>query len=410
MSRLSRRRILVTWGVATAVLLLGGGAVFYLALADRYREDHDHELEETIAAAEVLYRVDRVDYPTGPAAIAHVMSELTTPDRTLAAYDAAGQRIAVTRSARTAPDLSHVDPFTVGLAPMSRVILDHEVRLMRTALPDSLWLVVGVADGTYRERIRFLRLLLVTGLPILLLAGSGLGVMVMRPLVAAERAVLEEQRRFLADAAHELRTPVAVLRSELDAARAEGDDPTVQRNAVLAIERETTRLARLVDDLLVLTRSEAFPSPKRQRLFLDDVAHRALGRVQRLPIAAGRHITLGAFEATAVRGDPILLERALVILLENALLHGGPGEVTLEVGTEGQRAIASVRDTGPGVPRASVDRIFERFGRLGTGTDGAGLGLPIARQIAMQHGGTLTVEDASPGARFVLTLPAAPAS
>lgn len=410
MIRLSRGRIFVTWAVAMAVLLLGGGAVFYLALADRYREDHDHELEETIAAAEMLYRVDRADYPNGPATIAHVMSELTTPDRTLAAYDAGGQRIAVTRSSRTAPDLSHVDPLTIGLTPMSRVILGHEVRLMRTALPESLWLVVGVSDATYRERIRFLRLLLATGLPILLLAGSGLGVMVMRPLVAAEREVLEEQRRFLADAAHELRTPVAVLRSELDAARAEGDDPAVQRTAVAAIERETTRLARLVDDLLVLTRSEALPSPERQRLFLDDIAHRALGRVQRLPVAAGRRITLGAFEATAVRGDPILLERALVILLENALLHGGAGEVTLEVGPAGHRANASVRDTGPGVPREARERIFERFSRLVSSQEGAGLGLPIARQIATQHGGTLTVEDASPGARFVLTLPAAPTS
>jgi signal transduction histidine kinase len=391
-----------------AVLVLGGGGAFYLALADRYREDHDHELEETIAAAQTLYRVDRVEYPTGPAAIAHVMSELTTPDRTLAAYDAAGQRIAVTRSARSAPDLSHVDPFSVGVTPMSRVILDHDVRLMRTALPDSLWLVVGVADGTYRARIRFLRLLLATGLPLLLVAGSGLGVLAMRPLLAAERAVLEEQRRFLADAAHELRTPVAVLRSELDAAHAEGDDPAVQRTAVRAIDREATRLARLVDDLLVLTRAEALPSPERQRLFLDDVAHRALGRVQRLPAAAGRRITLGGFEATAVRGDPILLERALVILLENALLHGGSGEVTLEVGPVGSRAVASVRDTGPGVPRGAAERIFERFGRLNTAQDGAGLGLPIARQIATQHGGTLTVEDASPGARFVLTLPLAP--
>ena len=410
MIRLSRGRILLTWGLAMAVLVLGGGGVFYLALADRYREDHDHELEETIAAAQALYRVDRADYPSGPATIAHVMSELTTPDRTLAAYDAAGQRIAVTRSARTAPDLSHVDPFSVGLAPISRTLLDHEVRLMRTALPESLWLVVGVADGTYRERIHFLRLLLATGLPLLLLAGSALGVMVMRPLVAAERAVLEEQRQFLADAAHELRTPVAVLRSELDAARAEGDDPAVQRTAVRAIERETTRLARLVDDLLVLTRAEMLPSPERKLLYLDDVAHRALGRVRRLPVAAGRSITLGTFEATTVRGDPMLLERALVILLENALLHGGPGEVTLEVHPVGPRAVASVRDIGRGVPREAVARIFERFGRLDPAREGAGLGLPIARQIAAQHGGTLTVEDAAPGARFVLSLPAATAA
>lgn len=402
-----RSRILLTWGLAMAALVLGGGAVFYAALADRYREDHDHELEETIASAQTLYRVDRVEHPTAPAAIAHVMSELATPDRTLAAYDAAGQRIAVTRSARTAPDLSHVDPFEVGLVPMSQAIAGHEIRMMRTALPDSLWLVVGVSDTTYLSRVRFLRLLLATGLPILLLAGSGLGVMVMRPLVAAERAVLEEQRRFLADAAHELRTPVAVLRSELDAARAAGGGPEALRTAVAACEREAAQLGQLVDDLLFLARTDALPPLTRTRVFLDDIAQQAIGRLRRLPIAANRTITVDDFEATPVLGDPLLLERAIVVLLENALVHGGTGPVVLAAGIDGGRAQLTVRDHGPGIPAGQAGAIFERFHQLDASRQGAGLGLPIARWIVERHGGTLSVADAAPGARFVLTMPAA---
>ena len=402
-----RSRILLTWGLAMAALVLGGGGIFYVALAERYREDHDHELEETIAAAEVLYRVDRGEHPTAPAAITHVMSELTTPDRTLAAYDAAGQRIAVTRSARTAPDLSHVDPFAVGLTPMSRVIAGHEIRMMRMALPDSLWLVVGVSDTTYLERLRFLRLLLGTGLPILLLAGSALGVMVMRPLVAAERAVLEEQRRFLADAAHELRTPVAVLRSELDAARAAGSDPEALRTAVVACEREAIQLGTLVDDLLFLARTDSLPPLARTRIFLDDVAQQAIGRLRRLPMAANRTIAVEDFEATPVLGDALLLERAIVVLLENALIHGGNGPIVLTSGVHDGRARITVRDHGPGVPSAQTEAIFERFRQLDASREGAGLGLPIARWIAERHGGTLTVEAAAPGARFVLALPAA---
>jgi two-component system OmpR family sensor kinase len=231
--------------------------------------------------------------------------------------------------------------------------------------------------------------------------------MVMRPLVAAERAVLEEQRRVLADAAHELRTPVAVLRSELDAARAAGGDPAALRTAVAACEREAAQLGHLVDDLLFLARTDALPPLARTRVFLDDIAQQAIGRLRRLPIAADRTITVDEFEATPVLGDPLLLERAMVVLLENALVHGGTGPIVLTAGPHDGQARLTVRDHGPGIPPGQAEAIFERFHQVDASRQGAGLGLPIARWIAERHGGTLAVENASPGARFLLTIPAA---
>lgn len=406
--RLSTRwRVFAAWAGASTVLVLGGGAALYAALAGRYREDHDHEVEETVALVGTLYRVDRAEYGSPAAAIGHVLSELTTPDRSLAAYDAAGRRVAMTRLGGISPDLSHVDPASIGLGPTSRRMGGHDVRLMRTALPDSLTVVVGVSDVTYLERVRFLRLLLATGLPLLLLAGSGLGVMVMRPVLHEERKVAEAQRRFLADAAHELRTPVAVLQAELDAARAAGDDPAALRTAVQASEREAMRLARLVDDLLFLARTDALPPLERAAVFLDDIVQRAVGRVRRLPLADGRPITLDDFEAAPVLGDALLLERAIVVLLENALVHGGTGPIILALEHRQDRVRLAVRDHGPGVPPDAATVIFDRFHQLDPSRPGSGLGLPIARWIAERHGGTLTVEPAAPGARFVLTLPAA---
>ncbi len=402
-----RWQVLLVWALALGVLVLGGGGALYLALAGRYREDHDHEVEETIALVETLYRVDRAEYGSPAAAIGHVMSELTTPDRSLAAYDATGRRVGITRLGGISPDMSHVDPASIGTRPTSRRMAGHDVRLMRAVLPDSLTVVVGVSDVTYLERVRFLRLLLATGLPLLLMVGSGLGVMVMRPVLHQERRVAEAQRRFLADAAHELRTPVAVLQAELDAARAAGSDPDALRTAVRASEREATRLARLVDDLLFLARTDAMPPLERTRVFLDDVAQRAIGRVRRLPIAANRTIVCDDFEATPVLGDALLLERAIVVLLENALVHGGAGPITVSAEQRGTRSHLTVRDHGPGIPPEAVDAIFGRFHQLDASRPGSGLGLPIARWIAERHGGTLTVEQTTPGARFLLAIPAA---
>ncbi len=204
-----------------------------------------------------------------------------------------------------------------------------------------------------------------------------------------------------------MRTPAAIVRSEADAALAAPDDVGGARETLRRVADEAGRMGQLITDLLLLARGDADRPLAMAPLYLDDLAEQSLRRIRALPIAVGREVRLGPFEATSVLGDAPLLERAIVALLENALLHGGAGLIELGVAPLEGRAVLSVRDHGEGVPVEARERIFSRFARLETDRPGTGLGLAIARLIATRHGGTLHVEDAAPGARFVMTLPVA---
>jgi signal transduction histidine kinase len=219
---------------------------------------------------------------------------------------------------------------------------------------------------------------------------------------------VDRQRRFVADAAHELRSPLARMRAELevDAAHPEIADPPATAAGVLT---ETLSLQRLVDDLLLLARSDAGAVDLRRRetVDLDEVVQRRLAAF----LAAGeRRVEVGALTPVQVDGDPDQLQRAVGNLLDNAVRHARDRILVTLREEPGGWAEFAVVDDGPGVPPAEHDRVFERFTRLDEARSardgGAGLGLAIARDIAERHGGTLTLdEDASPGARFVLRLP-----
>lgn len=221
-------------------------------------------------------------------------------------------------------------------------------------------------------------------------------------------AAAARQRAFVADAAHELRSPIAVLRTELEVALAHPDavDPhDTAREALVEVER----MGRLVDDLLVLAHLDN-PRPVRrdELISLDELAVEAADGVRggRVPV----RVAAGADVHT--RGHRDSLSRVLRNLVGNAVRHAS-SQVTVTVSAAGGgRARLVVADDGAGVPAADRERIFERFTRLDDARDrdagGSGLGLAIAREIVVAHGGTVTVEDAEPGARFVVTLPAAP--
>jgi signal transduction histidine kinase len=229
-----------------------------------------------------------------------------------------------------------------------------------------------------------------------------------------ERAVAERQRAFLADAAHELRTPVAIIRSEAEASLAADADPAAHRAALGAIAREAESLGVLVGDLLALARERNADDPEgHELLYLDDVAHRVVARTRKLPVTEGREITFGDFGEAPVRGNSELIERAVLALVHNALVHAAPSRIELAAGTSttgtGPTAWIAVRDWGPGIPPEERERVFERFARLDSRRPGSGLGLAIARQIAEVHGGTLALSPATAGGptEFVLSFPAA---
>lgn len=214
-----------------------------------------------------------------------------------------------------------------------------------------------------------------------------------RMLAALERS-REGERRFLADASHELRTPVTALRGNVEYLARHGATPEV----VADLERDAARLARLVDDLLVLERLGAVAQEPRA-VKLDAVLAGVLDEHQ----ADGR-LRSGPVEPVVVEGDPEALARALENLIENALVHGpADGAVTVGLRRDGTRALVSVTDEGPGPAPDQRERMFERFWRGPGAADrpGSGLGLSIVAAIAERHGGRVVVERAT----FTIELP-----
>jgi signal transduction histidine kinase len=216
--------------------------------------------------------------------------------------------------------------------------------------------------------------------------------------LAALQTSVERQRRFVADASHELRSPIASLRTQLEVGAAHPGLLDVEG----AVE-DTVRLQRLAADLLLLAKLDAGERPADARV---DLA--ALAREE----AAGRAgVTVRAEDGVTVAGSRGQLVRVLANLLDNAQRHARSA-VEVSVRREGGVAVVGVADDGDGVPGADRERIFERFVRLDAARSrddgGAGLGLAIARDVAVHHEGTLTVRDApAGGALFELRLPAA---
>lgn len=220
--------------------------------------------------------------------------------------------------------------------------------------------------------------------------------------LTALEASVERQRRFVADASHELRSPIASLRTQLEVGAAHPELLDVP-GAVA----DTVRLQQLAADLLLLARLDAGEQAGRKRLDLaalvrEEVSQRSADRIPVLPQIAG------SAEVAGSRGQ---LARVLGNLLDNAQRHAA-GEIRATVRREGGQVVLAVSDDGAGVPEAERERIFERFVRLDDARSrddgGAGLGLAIARDVAHRHGGTLDVGRAEAGgALFELRLPAA---
>jgi two-component system OmpR family sensor kinase len=225
--------------------------------------------------------------------------------------------------------------------------------------------------------------------------------------VHQSRDAEETMRRFLADASHELRTPIAALQATAETLLRE-QPRRPRRDALEAtLAGDAARLGRLVDDLLSLARLDAALPVASKRLDLGHLAETAVAEIDR-----GGPVSAIALELTSpiwVAGDQEALSRVIRNLLNNAVAAAGSeGHVRVRVVRAANEARLSVEDDGPGVPGEERERIFDRFVRLTPGTSsGSGLGLAIARRIARQHRGDLTCDDVVRGALFTLRLPIA---
>lgn len=222
-------------------------------------------------------------------------------------------------------------------------------------------------------------------------------------------ASLERERRFTADAAHELRTPVAGIKAQAQVARMAGSAP-VREEALARIEDGADRAARLVGQMLTLARLESQQDTPRTGLDLHALAVEAAARAAPAALERAVHVEVEGGPAP-VKGVPGLLEVLIGNLLDNAVAHSPPeGRVRLGVAREQGRVRLSVEDQGPGIPAGERERAFARFHRLeGAPHGGSGLGLSIVQRIVDIHGGRVELLEPATGSglRVEVVLPSA---
>ncbi|HST40334.1 MAG TPA: HAMP domain-containing sensor histidine kinase [Conexibacter sp.] len=426
-----RWRLTAAYGVVSLIALAFVAAIAIAAARDRAHERLDHRVEATALAADgYAYPegdpsrlvVDRQPdgyfgperRPGSPVLVVGVDGAVLAGPQKLLDTAAARRAVEVARTQRELAvygDAAGGRDVRVASSPVHGAdrLLATIVALEPVAASDD-----EIRDATVKIAGGALLLWLLTVASGWLLAGRAL-----RPAAA----VAQREEAFLADAAHELRTPVAVIRAraeqalrEVETAAAAGDggsgsgDEAPAADALRAIERAAERASGTIADMLELARLDARRGriehePLRLDLLLEQVAeeHREAAA------AAGAELRLESDGETVVEGDDRLLARAVANLVENAIRYGAVGgEVALTLTREGETARVLVADRGPGVPPAQRDAVFDRFHRATATAGGSGLGLPIARLVAEAHGGTvalLPADDAAPGARFELRLP-----
>ncbi|MFL6673311.1 MAG: sensor histidine kinase [Massilia sp.] len=243
------------------------------------------------------------------------------------------------------------------------------------------------------------------------------------PLVGSLNDMLERlsqtidmQKRFIADAAHQMKTPLAGMRTQSELALRQLDPDEIHRS-LEQLAKSSESATRLVNQLLALARAENQPhtGPAFEQL---DLGALARATVQDwVPASFAQHIDLGYEEpeaAVAISGNPVMLRELLSNLIDNALRYTpAGGSVTVRVRRDGQQALLEVEDTGPGIAPGERPRVFERFYRiLGSNVPGSGLGLAIVREIAQQHGAEVDIfnnprshSKKLPGSLFRLTFP-----
>ena len=237
----------------------------------------------------------------------------------------------------------------------------------------------------------------------------------MNGMLERLEAAQRRQQRFVADASHELRSPLTNMRAQLevDLARPDASQPLQTEQAVL---EETIRLERLVDDLMHLARGDVAGTIRSEPVDLDDIVFREIERVR---AQGGPAIDSSLVSGAQLEGDRDQLTRAVRNLLENAVRHAA-SRVTVALAEHGQggggagELTLSVEDDGPGIAAEARERVFERFARLSDSRsrDGGGVGLSLAitPDIVSRHRGEIFVDPAyETGARFVVRLPTGPA-
>jgi signal transduction histidine kinase len=398
-----------------AILVVVGGGMYWVT-----SREVEAQLTRTLhAATNEVVRAAQIGesdgIPSDEAAL-DAVEEMEVPGSELYLLDAAGRVVTpdtVDREVREAAMAALRD----GSADRGYRSAGAEWRVhaLRFALGNRRpYVAVAVADLGQIEA-QSLRLIetFVTGafaaLVLVALLGHYLAELSVRPV----EQTYEHMRRFIGDAAHELRTPVSVLRARAEVAVQRERPPGDYRRALEEIGREAEVLGRIVEDLLILARVESgVRAVAEEPVYLDDLVSDAASAAGVLAETRAVRLRVGEFDEARVTGDAPLLRQLLLILMQNAVKYTAEGgEVTVDVHSRGGSPTVVVADTGIGIAPAELPHVFERFyrGEKARGiTEGAGLGLSIARRIVDQHNARISVESRpGHGTRVTVVFPPA---
>jgi len=412
------RRRLTAWYAATfLVILLLLGIGMFAVITRRFDRDLDESLRVDTAE---LQRAAEV------RGVSTALEYVRIPDRTLMVVDTLGGPLA----ADSVPPWIKVLARTAWHAESPTVEAQYSdaARLLRAsarpvhAAKGEPFVIVAVADEIELED-KYAVLIAEFGAAafvavVLVVIG---GWVVARQSTAPVERAIDHMRRFMADAAHELRTPLTVVRSRAEVALQRSRTPEDYVLALHGIERETERLGRIVEDLLMLARADVGERPlQRERVFLDDVTLDAAEAARAMAERKSIRVEVKSFDEAAVIGDASLLRQLALILLDNAIKYTEPnGLVHVDVTVADGSAVLRVGDTGLGIPDDQLSHVFERFyradaartrraGSAEVSSEGAGLGLSIAQWIVEEHGGTIRIESTvGKGTTVIVQLPAA---
>jgi heavy metal sensor kinase len=471
-----RTRLSIWYAGAFALLLSVFALAAYTFLEHVTQQRIDEYLAETAAAVAGAMEFERVNGKPFETITDEVLEEFRLRDIAVTVLDRQTGEMSMpdleqrrrstpprTHAAQQLPDLqtilAHTKPgdpttFATGLGdggPVRVVALPYKLGRRE--------IVIGAARSleSQERTLREARYALVIGIPLMLLVATAGGSLLARkslePVAAiAEQAArigatslhervavrnprdelgrlaavlndllerldrsFEEQRRLMADASHELRTPVAIISGEAELALSrDARSVTELRDSLERVRAESDRLKRIVDDLFLLARAEAGdPIMVPEEVYLGEVAADSVRAVRSL--AERKHVALAftGSEDLPFRGDEALLRRLFVNLLDNAIKYTpAGGDVTLSAARLNGDYVVKVADSGPGIPPEAQPHIFDRFyrserDRRASATSGAGLGLAIAAWVAQTHGGGVSLEkSSSAGSTFAVRLPA----
>jgi heavy metal sensor kinase len=462
-----RARLTLFYVSALAVGLLSVGGLIYVLLAEALYSRIDDNLHALLQITNNSLRNDLEEGQDHADAARSTAAELSSREQMLAIYNSAGRLLAEAGRDKDLeiilPDLSSIrdDPVMETVAERQDRDDRHRLAVRRVEIPRfavSYIVVAGSSLERTDDELEELRLILLYVVPLALavaaiggwfLAHRGLSPVaamvamarrigaedlsarlpVMNPddelgrlaatfndLLGRLEAALTQQRQFMADASHELRTPVTTTRTAATVAlqrlhREERD----YRETLEIVEQQTIRLSRIVDDMFTLARADAGNYPvRRDPMYLDEIVEEVARAARVVAAARSIAIDIDAVAPAPFTGDEELIQRLLVNLIDNAVRHAPDGTaVEVKVANPANGYAIVVSDRGPGIPAESQRHIFERFyradpSRTRLSGGGAGLGLALVRWIAEVHGGSAELSSSSSaGSTFTVFLPAA---